>query len=80
MKSPTEYDPATNPEASADRTKLVLDAMVESGAITEAQRTKALASSPKVYKSAPDAASQYFVDWVNKQFQAMGPPKLDLIV
>ena len=81
MKSPTEYDPATNPDASADRTKLVLDAMVESGAITEAQRAKALESSPKVFKSAPDAASQYFVDWVNKQFQAMGPPKnVDLIV
>jgi penicillin-binding protein 1A len=80
MKSPTEYDPATNPGASADRTRLVLDAMVESGAITEAQRAKALASSPKVFKAAPDAASQYFVDWVNKQFQAMGPPKIDLIV
>ena len=80
MKSPTEYDPATNPDASADRTKLVLDAMVESGAITEAQAAKALASSPKVFKSAPDGASQYFVDWVNKQFQAMGPPKIDLIV
>ncbi len=54
--------------------------MVETGAITDAQREKALASSPKVYKSAPDAASQYFVDWVDAQFKAMGPPKLDLIV
>jgi penicillin-binding protein 1A len=80
MKSPTEYDPATNPEASADRTRLVLDAMAETGAITAAQREKALAASPKVYKSAPDAASQYFVDWVDAQFKAMGPPKLDLIV
>jgi penicillin-binding protein 1A len=39
MKSPTEYDPANNPEASAERARLVLDAMVESGAITAAQRT-----------------------------------------
>ena len=80
MKSPTEFDPATNPEASADRTKLVLDDMVESGAITDAQREKALASTPRVFKSAPDAASQYFVDWVNAQFKAMGPPNIDLIV
>jgi penicillin-binding protein 1A len=80
MKSPTEYDPATQPDASAERTKLVLDAMVETGAITAAEREKALAASPKVYKSAPDAASQYFVDWVDAQFKAMGPPNIDLIV
>ena len=81
MKSPTEYDPANNPDASAERTKLVLDAMVETGAITDAQAAKAMASTPRVYTSEPDTASQYFIDWVNKQFQAMGPPKnVDLIV
>ncbi len=80
MKSPTEYNPAENPEKSAERTALVLDAMVETGAITPAQRAKALAASPKVFKSAPDAASQYFVDWVDAQFRQMGPPKIDLVV
>ena len=80
MKSPTEYDPATNPDASADRAKLVLDAMVETGAITDAQAAKALAATPRVYKSSPDEPSQYFVDWVNAQFKTMGPPKIDLIV
>ena len=80
MKSPTDYNPIENPDKSADRTALVLQAMVETGAITDAQKTKALASSPKVYKSAPDAASQYFVDWVNATFKTMGPPKIDLIV
>ncbi|HEY1750818.1 MAG TPA: PBP1A family penicillin-binding protein [Caulobacteraceae bacterium] len=80
MKSPVEYSPVEHPEASAERTRLVLDAMVESGAITQAQRNRALAQSPKVFKSAPDAASQYFVDWVDAQFKQMGPPKIDLIV
>jgi penicillin-binding protein 1A len=80
MKSPTEYNPVEYPERSAERTKLVLDAMVETGAITPAQRAKALASSPKVYKTAPDAASQYFVDWLEPQFRAMGPPKIDIVV
>jgi penicillin-binding protein 1A len=80
MKSPTDYNPIENPDKSADRTALVLQAMVETGAITDAQKDKALASSPKVYKSAPDAASQYFVDWVNATFKTMGPPKIDLIV
>jgi penicillin-binding protein 1A len=80
MKSPTDYNPIENPDRSADRTALVLQAMVETGAITEAQKGKALGASPKVYKSAPDAASQYFVDWVDATFKTMGPPKLDLIV
>ena len=80
MKSPTDYNPAEQPERSAERTGLVLDAMVETGAITSEQRAKALASSPKVFKSAPDAASQYFVDWVDAQFIQMGPPKIDLVV
>jgi penicillin-binding protein 1A len=80
MKSPTDYNPVEQPERSAERAGLVLDAMVETGAITPAQRAKALASSPRVYMSAPDAASQYFVDWVNAQFIQMGPPKIDLVV
>jgi penicillin-binding protein 1A len=80
MKSPTDYDPALNPDRSAERTALVLDAMAETGAITAAQKAKALASSPKVFKQAPDAASQYFVDWVDGQFKQMGPPNIDLVV
>jgi penicillin-binding protein 1A len=80
MKSPTDYNPAENPDKSAERTALVLDAMVETGAITPEQRTKALAASPRVYKTAPDEASQYFVDWVDATFRTMGPPKIDLIV
>ncbi|HEX3918442.1 MAG TPA: PBP1A family penicillin-binding protein [Caulobacteraceae bacterium] len=74
MKSPTEYDPADQPDKSAERTALVLDAMVETGVITAAQRTAALAEKPHVWKTAPDAPSQYFVDWVNTQVQGMGPP------
>ena len=80
MKSPTDYNPAENPDRSAERTALVLQAMVETGSITPVQQAKALASSPKVYKSAPDAASQYFVDWVDATFKTMGPPKIDLVV
>ena len=80
MKSPTDYDPAEQPDKSAERTALVLDAMVETGAITDAQRAAALAEKPHVFKTAPDAASQYFVDWVDAQVRAMGPPRADLVV
>ena len=71
MKSPTEYDPAEQPERSAERTRLVLDAMVETGAITPAQHAKALAQTPKVWKQAPAEPAQYFVDWLDGQARRM---------
>ena len=81
LKSPTHYDPATEPEKSAERTRLVLDAMVETGAISAAERAKALAAPPKVWKSAPTAPAQYFVDWLDGQTRtAVGTPKQDLVV
>ncbi len=81
MKSPTNYNPAEQPEQSAARTALVLDAMVETGAITSAQRSGALAVKPKVWVSAPNGSAQYFVDWVDAQTrQKIGGAKLDLIV
>jgi penicillin-binding protein 1A len=73
MKSPTEYDPATNPERSAERTRLVLDAMVETGAITPAQREKALSETPKVWKTARQESAQYFVDWADAQVHRIFP-------
>ncbi|HEX7761977.1 MAG TPA: PBP1A family penicillin-binding protein [Caulobacteraceae bacterium] len=82
MKSPTNYDPADQPAASAARTRLVLDAMVETGAITSAERARALAQTPKVWKDAPDAPAQYFVDWVDGQTRHLlaSPIKGDLVV
>lgn len=81
LKSPTNYDPADQPEKSAERTRLVLDAMVETGAITPADRAKALAKPPKVWKTAPTAPAQYFIDWLDNQTRAtVGTPRQDLVV
>jgi penicillin-binding protein 1A len=71
MKSPTDYDPATQPERSAERTRLVLDAMVDTGAITSAQRARALEQTPKVWRDAPTEAAQYFVYWIDGQTRHM---------
>ncbi|HLZ83239.1 MAG TPA: PBP1A family penicillin-binding protein [Caulobacteraceae bacterium] len=71
MKSPTEYDPAEQPDRSAERTRLVLDAMMETGAISPAQHAQALAHAPKVWKQAPTEAAQYFVDWIDGQTRRM---------
>ncbi len=81
LKSPTNYNPVEQPEASQARTRLVLDAMVETGAITPAQRAKALAAHPRVWKTAPNAPAEYFVDWLDAQARRLaGTPRQDLIV
>jgi penicillin-binding protein 1A len=81
LKSPSHYDPVAEPEKSADRTRLVLDAMLDTGAITAADHDKALAAKPKVWKDAPTAPAQYFVDWLDAQTRAaVGTPKQDLVV
>ncbi len=81
LKSPTNYNPVEQPEASEARTRLVLDAMMETGAITPAERTKALAQKPRVWKSAATAPAQYFVDWVDGQARRLvGAPRADMVV
>jgi penicillin-binding protein 1A len=80
-KSPTGYDPADHPEASAQRSRLVLDAMVETGAITPGQRARALAQRPRVYATAPNDAAQYFLDWLDGETRRLvGQPRQDLVV
>ena len=80
-KSPSEYDPAEHPDRSAERSRLVLDAMVETHAITPAQRAQALAEPLHVWKTAPNAPAQYFVDWLDGQTRTLvGAPKQDITV
>ena len=80
-KSPTGYDPADQPERSAQRVRLVLDAMVDTHAITPGQRAAALAEPVHVWKDAPTAPAQYFVDWLDQQERALaGPLRQDTVV
>jgi penicillin-binding protein 1A len=81
MKAPNTYNPVASPERSAERTRLVLDAMVDTGVITPGLRAKALAETPKVWKTAPDAPAQYFLDWIDGETRKIaGAPKQDLVV
>ncbi len=81
MKAPTDYDPITFPDRSAERTRLVLDAMVDTGAITPGARATALTQSAKVWKTAPDAPAQYFVDWLGPEVARLaGPLRQDEVV
>jgi penicillin-binding protein 1A len=81
MKSPTDYNPIVQPERSEERTRLVLDAMVDTGAITPAQRAEALAQNPHLWKTARTGSAQWFVDWVDAQTRhAVGRIDRDLVV
>jgi penicillin-binding protein 1A len=73
LKSPTNYNPIDEYDACLERARLVLNIMVETGAITPAQRDKAAATKPKVWKTAATGPSQYFVDWVDGQVRQMVP-------
>jgi penicillin-binding protein 1A len=80
-KSPTAYDPAEQPARSAERTALVLSAMVETGAITAAQKARALAHPAKVWPSEEATAGQYFIDWIDGPVRkTVGAARTDLIV
>src|SRR5260221_11953483 len=81
VKSPTAYNPADAPEKAGQRSQLVLDAMLETGAITPASRAKALAQVVRVQQSAPTAPAQYFVDWLDGQWRGLvGATRQDLVV
>jgi penicillin-binding protein 1A len=81
MKSPTDYNPVEQPERSEERTRLVLDAMVDTGAITPGQRAEALAQNPHLWKTARTEAAQWFVDFVDAQTRrAAGRVTRDLVV
>ena len=80
-KSPTDYDPAEQPDRSRDRAALVLGAMVETGAITPADRIRALKETPKVWRSARTAPAQYFIDWLTAHTRELaGAPAKDLVI
>lgn len=64
VKAPANYNPLTNPDASAARGAIVLQAMVESGFISDAQRREATATRARTVRSTGTPGAGYFVDWV----------------
>ena len=80
-KSPSGYNPVDEPQRNAERTRLVLDAMVETGVLSSKARTAALAEKPRVWTRAPDASAEYFVDWMDAQARRRaGTLRQDIIV
>jgi penicillin-binding protein 1A len=81
LRSPTNYNPAEETEAALQRSKLVLEAMVETGALTPAAKAKALAQTPRIYKNPPAEPAEYFIDWIDGNVrQTVGKVKTDMVV
>jgi len=82
MKGPSRYSPAASTKNAAERANIVLNAMVEAGFITEAQRVEAVRMPVRVNSTLANQRAQYFVDWADDQVrQIVGeePPE-DLVV
>ncbi|MGN6548935.1 MAG: PBP1A family penicillin-binding protein, partial [Pararhizobium sp.] len=86
VKAPSRLSPLNDPKAAHERAKVVLEAMKESGFITQADIDDALAAKPK--KTAPKSKSlwtgsqNYVADMVMKQLPGLlgGEVKQDIIV
>jgi penicillin-binding protein 1A len=81
LKSPTHYSPVSEQDRAGLRATIVLDTMVETGAITAKQRDDALTHPITVSPALATQHAQYFVDWVDSQVRKLvGEPTTDLIV
>lgn len=53
-KAPTNFSPISNPERARERQRYVIDRMYDEGMISEAQRSRALATELKLYRAPTD--------------------------
>jgi penicillin-binding protein 1A len=81
MKGPSRYSPVSATDRAERRATIVLDKMVETHAITAAQRDQAFAQPVRVSATLANQNAQYFVDWVDQQVRSLvGQPQEDLVV
>ena len=66
LKAPSRLDPTRNPDGADQRAVLVLQTMIETGFITQAEATAAQASKRPVRATAGNPAP-YFADWILAQ-------------
>ncbi len=82
LKAPSRYSPAANPELSAQRTQVVLNAMADAGFIKESELKK-LSKAPPAPRRKPSSGEtvRYFTDYVVEQMNDLvGVTEKDLIV
>jgi penicillin-binding protein 1A len=82
LKAPSRYSPASNPELAIGRASVVLQAMVETGVLTEQQAQNALAGGTALASLASrPRRGRHFSDWVMEQVdEYIGTVNADVIV
>ena len=77
-RAPSRINPRADPTAAAARGRQVLDAMVQTGALSAVQAQAAAAQIAFGHVSGP--AAPWFADWAAEQAQAALPPDADATV
>ena len=83
LKAPTTYNPSREPERARIRAGIVLNTMVETGAITAAQAEQARKGATRTLKAVvpPSSRGKYFADWVVAQVDSyVGTIDRDIVV
>lgn len=73
-RAPSYFSPRTNPEAAAQRGRVVLEAMVRAGSITPAQARNAALS---IRFPPPTDHAGWFTDWVAERARLLAPQGTD---
>lgn len=82
LKAPSRYSPSSNPELSAQRTKTVLNAMVDAGYITP-EDVKKMAGMPPAPRRKPSSGQsiRYYTDYIVAQLDDLiGTVEQDITV
>jgi penicillin-binding protein 1A len=71
VKAPARYNPIADADASLARANVVLQAMQQTGFLTEPARLQAQATRPRIVTSTGTPQAGYFTDWVISQLNGI---------
>lgn len=73
LKAPSRLAPHINPDGAWDRAKLVLGAMADVGALTEAAAERLAARPPQIRSDGVGSHVRHFTDWVTSRAVSLAP-------
>ncbi|QDX27119.1 PBP1A family penicillin-binding protein [Sphingomonas suaedae] len=71
VKAPSRYSPTADAKAAVGRASVVLDVMVETGALTAAQAATARPAEVKLAAAPKQNSVRYFTDWALPQLEVL---------
>jgi penicillin-binding protein 1A len=82
LPAPSRFAPTNDADAAEERAQIVLNAMVDAGFISEAERADAESTKTRVVVTRSSPAADYFADWVLDQVPGFigGAPEADIVV